>query len=259
VIINIAAIKIFERRTIAFSKRGEIVSIVTGALIGLVSPLPTYTAVPIGVSLMLAGAPYSAVIAFCIASPLMNPTIFFLTATQMGMQMAAARTISSFLIAVAAGLLSIPLNRVLKPKENSPVTVQRKQRTFVQLVLSNSRYLLKTFSIAILLSSIVKSLVDPQLFQRVLGGGTSVGILVAMALGVPFYTCGGAAIPFVQTLGELGMSKGAMLAFFLAGPATKLETLYVYQTYLGKKTLFFYLFVSALFSFIFGFIYSLLT
>jgi uncharacterized membrane protein YraQ (UPF0718 family) len=123
-------------------------------------------------------------------------------------------------------------------------------------IYGNTKYMLKYFSIAILLSAAVRALVPPEMITRLLAGNAKVSTLIAIGMGVPFYTCGGSAIPFIETLMELGMSKGAVLAFFLAGPATKLETLYAYKTLLGIRVLIFYLALTLLFSYIAGVLYS---
>ncbi len=60
-------------------------------------------------------------------------------------------------------------------------------------------------------------------------------------MGVPFYSCGGAAIPLVEVLKDMGMNNGAVLAFFIAGPATKLSTLYIYKSLLGVQALLLFL------------------
>ena len=102
----------------------------------------------------------------------------------------------------------------------------------------------------------MKALVPPEMITRLLSGNAKISTLIAIGMGVPFYTCGGSAIPFIETLMELGMSKGATLAFFIAGPATKLETLYAYKTLLGMKVLIFYLIITFVFSYIAGLAYS---
>ena len=55
---------------------------------------------------------------------------------------------------------------------------------------------------------------------------------------------------------DLGMGKGPMLAFFIAGPATKLETLYAYKSQLGARVLIFYLALTLIFSYVAGILYS---
>jgi hypothetical protein len=247
------------KRVLRGPASAEIISVVLAALIGVASPLPTYAAIPIGLSLMPAGLPFSAVIAFILASPLMNPTIFFLTATQIGLDMAIARTVSAFLLAVIGGVLTMTVfKKIYRPVGESNTQEQRAERTLAHDLWSNTRYILKYFSFALLLSSAVRALIPPDVIAKLLGGGGTVSTLVAIGMGVPFYTCGGSAIPFMETLMELGMQKGPMLAFFIAGPATKLETLYAYKTQLGIRVLAFYLAITLLFSYLAGVLFAFL-
>jgi uncharacterized membrane protein YraQ (UPF0718 family) len=255
--LNVITIRYFKGKKILFSTKSELVSITLASAVGIVSPLPTYAAIPIGLSLMATGIPFSAVIAFVISSPLMNPTIFFLTATQIGMEMAIARTVTAFILGMAGGLLLMKVFKSLSPPKKLLMTDQNVQRKplFVD-IYKNTIYVGKYFSIAILLSAAVKALIPPETIRSLLGNNAKMGTLIAIGMGVPFYSCGGAAIPFIETLMELGMSKGATLAFFISGPATKLETLYAYKSLLGTKVLVFYLVLTLIFSYIAGVIYS---
>ena len=256
--LNVAAVQYFKNRKINFSSRSEIVSILLAALIGLVSPLPTYAAIPIGISLMAVGVPFSAMISFVISSPLMNPSIFFLTVTQIGWEMAIIRTGVAFLVAVTGGFLTIKLFRSINIIQPCKVdTLSKPKRSVWMEIVRNSIYVSKTFSIAILISAAVKAIISPQIVERMLGGDANSSTLAAIALGIPFYTCGGAAIPFIDTLMQMGMNKGAVLAFFISGPATKAETFYAYNKLLGKKVLFFYLSLTLFFSYLAGIIYSM--
>jgi uncharacterized membrane protein YraQ (UPF0718 family) len=257
ILINIMLLQYLKGKKINFNSKSEVVSIFTGAFIGLVSPLPTYAAIPIGVSFISAGVPFSAIMAFILSSPLMNPSVFFLTATELGMEMAVARTAAAFLIALTGAFITMKISEsIYVPKAIIPFNIRT--RSLGMEIYRNSLFMGKTFSIAILLSAAVKSLVPPSVVSSMLGGNAASGTLIGIGMGIPFYTCGGAAVPFMETLRELGMSKGAMLAFFIAGPATKLETLYAYKTSLGSKVLIFYLVLTLLFSYCAGLIYSVL-
>lgn len=258
IVINVVAIRYFRGKKINLTSKSRIISIFVGALIGLVSPLPTYAAIPIGVSLIVAGAPFSAIMAFILSSPLMNPSIFFLTAAEMGIEMAVVRSLAAFLIAVTGGFISMKVLKSINVQNTINKPYKSKNRSIGTEFYRNSLYVLKTFSVAILLSAAVKSLIPPSAVTAMLGGNASTGTLAAIGLGIPFYTCGGAAILFMETLYELGMSKGAILAFFIAGPATKMETLYAYKTSLGSKVLIFYLVLTLSFSYLAGLIYSVL-
>ena len=259
IILNVLASRYFRDRKIQFSSTNEYIAITSAAFVGLISPLPTYAAIPIGLSLLRTGIPFSAVMAFVLSSPLMNPTIFFLTATQIGMEMAVARTLTALLLAMIGGLLTIKLSKHLY-NADAPLPFMRKSpaRTLWGDIYGNTKYIAKFFSIAILLSAAVKALIPPEMIASLLGGNSKVSTLVAIGMGVPFYTCGGSAIPFMETLMEMGMQKGPMLAFFIAGPATKLETLYAYKSLLGIKVLIFYLSLTFIFSYVIGVLYSFL-
>jgi uncharacterized protein len=256
--LNVVVLRYFRGKRFLFSNRSELLSIIFAALIGLISPLPTYAAIPIGLSLIPTGIPFSAVLSFVISSPLMNPSIFFLTATQLGMEMALARTFTAFLLGIIGGIFAMTILRSIYNSEKTiPANPTPSKRTVASDIYHNTKYVAKYFSIAILLSAAVKALVPPEAIASLLGGNTKTGTLIAIGMGVPFYSCGGAAIPFIETLMELGMSKGATLAFFIAGPATKLETLYAFKNMLGTKVLIFYLTLTFVFSFIAGSVYSL--
>jgi uncharacterized membrane protein YraQ (UPF0718 family) len=120
-----------------------------------------------------------------------------------------------------------------------------------------SLYTGKVFFFAILISAAVKALIPAQTLVELAGEHAAMGTLVAMGLGVPFYSCGGAAIPLVETLMDMGMGKGPVLAFFIAGPATKLETIYAFKSTLGTKMLLLYLGLTLAFAFVAGSVYSL--
>ena len=206
---------------------------------------------------MTSGIPFSAVIAFILSSPLMNPTIFFLTATQISMEMAIARTVTAFILAVIGGLLTIKLfKHIYNADAPIPFIKKSSDKSLWSDIYGNTKYIAKYFSIAILLSAAVKALIPPEMITRLLSGNAKTSTLIAIGMGVPFYTCGGSAIPFIETLMELGMSKGATLAFFISGPATKLETLYAFKSLLGIKVLIFYLSLTFVYSYVVGLLYS---
>jgi uncharacterized membrane protein YraQ (UPF0718 family) len=175
------------------------------------------------------------------------------------MEMALARTVAAFLLGLTAGVIVMKLPRKLFAPLPQPTLAESptRNRTLASDLYRNAVYVGKYFSIALLLSAAVKALIPPEAIARILGGESSTSTLIAIGMGIPFYSCGGAAIPFMQTLMSLGMGKGATLAFFIAGPATKVETLYAFKTLLGVRVLTFYLSLAFVFSYAAGLVYSL--
>ena len=242
ILLNTLLRRYFLNRLKFQSIKNEILSILTAGFIGIVSPLPTFIAVPMGVSLLNTGISLGAVTAFIVASPLMNPGVFVITWTQLGIDIAVARAVSAFLLAIAAGFgvrwIGEQRKRSWHKYTQGSCT---KGRSFLIELKRSTLYLGRYFGMALLLGAAVRALVPTDFIGRILGGQASLSLAMAVALGVPFYSCGGAAIPLVQVLSEMGMSKGAVLAFFITGPSTKMETMAVYKSLLGIRIFLLYL------------------
>ena len=241
VLLNIILKHIMSRKNIHFHNTHTAWSIPVASVIGIVSPLPTYLALPMGLSLYGCGLPLGAVVAFMIASPLLNPGIFILTFTQLGGEIAIARLISVLFISLSGGFLAQAYIKHVQVSEQNEVALKVKARPFVVELKRSLRFMGKYMLIALLLSSLVRAFVPDEMIGRLFDGQASTSLLAGLVLGVPFYSCGGAAIPLVQVLSEMGMPKGAVLTFLLSGPTTKMETLAVYKSLIGFKLTFVYI------------------
>lgn len=83
-----------------------IVGILLGTLFGALSPLCSCTVIPVIYSLLVAGVPLGAVMAFWIASPSMDPEIFFLSVTTLGWPLAVWRLAATFILSLSAGFIT---------------------------------------------------------------------------------------------------------------------------------------------------------
>ncbi len=229
------------RRGMRLKIRNGFWTLLAGSFLGMLSPLPTYAAIPLALSLLPAGIPFSALMAFSIASPLINPSVFFLTVTQLGPEVGMARIAATLAISIAGGVIFGKVFRSVGGSFDTESIMGKYHRSFWKELWRGTLFFGKYFSIALLISASVKAIVSPDLVSQILGHHVQRSLLVAIAMGVPFYSCGGAAIPFVEVLNDMGMNKGAVLAFFVAGPATKLATLYIYKSLLGISALLLFL------------------
>lgn len=260
VIINAVLRQYLPYKKFYFSTGYTWFDMLIAAFIGLLSPLPTYIAVPMGLSLLATGIHTRVIFTFILASPLMNPGIFFLTWSQLGLEIALARVFAALFIALTGGYLA----RLLIPKlqtdfyGKAAMPRNAKRKLWVESWRS-LRYLSKYFLIALVVSAAVKSMVPAETITGLLGNNARMSVLAAVALGVPLYNCGGAAIPLIEVMSEMGMNKGAILAFFTAGPSTKMETLYIYKSLFGGyQVVIFYLTFSLLGAILSGLLYLLI-
>ena len=73
------------------------------ALLGGLSPFCSCEVIPFIAALLAVGAPLSAIMAFWLASPLMDPAMFLITSGTLGFDFAIAKTIAAVAIGLGGG------------------------------------------------------------------------------------------------------------------------------------------------------------
>lgn len=240
------------------------ISILGAAAFGVVSPLGTYVCIPMAGSLFAAGTPLAPLMAFLIASPILNPTMFLLTIGAFGNEMALVRLFAGILLGVVGGYIFHYVGK----KTIRPTTVEssflskKEERTFSQKFFKEMKgstlYMLKYFSIAIIIAAAIKNLVSAEQVEWMLGSGSFMSVVFAAGAGIPLYSCGGAAIPILQQLAELGMTQGAVLAFFISGPSTRISNLVLLKSVFNWRILWLYLSIILGGAIALGFLYNIL-
>lgn len=219
--------------------------ILFAALAGALSPFCSCGVIPLVAALLSMGVPLSAVMAFWLASPIMDPSMFVLTAGVLGVEFAVAKTLSAIGIGMLggavthrimqAGGLSSPLRdgvgnggcagaRVRAPQ---PViwafwTEQARRERFWREGLHTALFLLKWLTLAFILESLMLAYVPASWVTGLVGGEGIESMVIATLVGVPAYLNGYAAMPLVSGLIGQGMSRGAAMSFLVAGGVTSL-------------------------------------
>jgi hypothetical protein len=220
----------------AFTGR-ETRMILIGALVGGLSPFCSCQVIPFVAALLAAGAPLSAVMAFWLASPLMDPAMFAITAGGLGFDFAVAKTVAAVALGLTGGL-------VVKAMATGPVFAdplraqprtggccgakkldlnwrfwqeRARLRIFRDSGLSNLVFLGKWLLLAYLFQALLVTYVPAELVARVIGGDGLGPIALAALVGAPAYLNGYAAVPLLEGLLTQGMNPGAAMAFVIAG------------------------------------------
>ena len=230
----------------AVAARRAVPMIVLAALFGALSPFCSCGVVPLMASLLAAGMPLSAVLAFAMASPIMDPEMFVLMAVVVGLPFTLAKTGAAVAMGLLAGFATLGLERAgwlsaaLRPgiggccgcsggsASNEPVlrwafwNEPARRAEFGSEARSVGLFLAKWLLLAFALESLMVAWLPPELVSSSLGGEGWQVIPLAVAVGVPAYLNGYAAIPLIAELMDLGMDPGAALAFLVAGGVTSL-------------------------------------
>ena len=215
-------------------------TVVLASVVGALSPFCSCGVIPLIAAMLRAGVPLAPVMAFWLASPVMDPEMFVLTAAGVGVGFAGAKAVAAVGMGLAGGIavlameraggLRDPLADAARPgcgaafDPRAPVSVQwrfwehagRRER-FVRDSLGTGGFLLKWLTVAFLAESLMMAYVPAESVAAVVGGDNAFAIPLAAVVGVPAYMNGYAAIPLISGLLEMGMSNGAALAFATAG------------------------------------------
>jgi len=89
----------------ALSKK-PLVSILLATLVGALSPFCSCGVIPVISSLLIGGVPLAPVMSFWIASPSMDPEIFFLSTAAIGWELSVWRLAATFAISLSAGYIT---------------------------------------------------------------------------------------------------------------------------------------------------------
>jgi uncharacterized protein len=243
-------------------------TILAAACIGAVSPFGAYTAVPLAAGLYAMGMPLAPLTAFLIASPLIDVNLFFLTAGSLGIEMAVCRAVSALVLGIAGGFaVQLLFSGKAEAPRNHPLPGGGPVRTadagksvferWSREFLGQTRFIGKYFLLALAVAALVKNCVPSEWIMRSVGKSPFVSVLFAAGAGIPLYACGGAAIPVMRELADMGMSKGAVLAFLISGPATKVSTLVLVKSAFGTKLFLVFLAVTLTGAVILGWAYNL--
>ncbi len=89
----------------AFDAR-PVAAILLATLVGAFSPFCSCTVIPVIASLLISGVPLAPVMAFWVASPSMDPEIFFLSVGTIGWQLAVWRLVGTLALSLSAGFIT---------------------------------------------------------------------------------------------------------------------------------------------------------
>ena len=197
------------------------------------------------------GASRGAVLSFLIATPTSGVDSIFATYSLLGPFFALYRVIASFVAAVFSGIIanlggdktavndsgsgSKSENRVRKSLMRKIIGVF--EYAFVELLGEIGKWLV----LGLLIGGIIAFALPDQFFEQYLNTGWQ-AILAMLIVGIPLYVCATGSIPIAAALMIKGMNPGAAFVFLLAGPATNAVTLTVVGRFLGRRTVFIYLF-----------------
>ncbi len=258
------------------------VTIVAAAATGALSPFCSCGVIPVMAAMLRAGVPLAPVMAFCIASPVMDPEMFIITAAGISPEFAVVKTITAMGIGLLAGFTIFGLQGVgllqqaLRPsletvgccrgdarKEAAAALNWRfwKSKTrrdiFSREIVRTGWFLGKWLAAAFFLESLMTAYIPPEWITRLVGGESWAAIPLAALVGIPAYMNGFAAVPLVRGLMQMGMSPGAGLAFMTAGAVSSIPAALAVYALVRRSVFMLYILLGFTGSVMAGLVYTL--
>jgi uncharacterized protein len=238
-----------EKTKRILSHKKEFIGNILAALLGIVTPFCSCSAVPLFIGFVEAGIPLGVTFSFLISSPMVNEVAVVLLFGLFGWKVAAIYAGAGLLVAIFGGLIigKLKLEKWVEEyvyqfhtgQENELMKQNFKER--IVYARENTKDILKRVWLFILaaigIGGFIHGYVPENFLVHYAGNGNVFAVPIAVLLGVPLYSNAAGIVPIVYALMEKGLSMGTVLAFMMAVTALSLPEMIILRKVLKTPLL----------------------
>jgi len=246
------------------------------ALVGIITPFCSCSAVPLFIGFVEAGVPLGVTFSFLISSPMINEIAIILLLGLFGWQITAFYILSGFIIAVIGGILIGKLKMeteledyvyetVEKMKALGLVDVELPQPTLREryvIAKNEMKDILRRVSpyivIAIAIGGWIHGYLPEDFLLQYAGADNIFAVPMAVIIGVPLYSNAAGTIPLISALIEKGMAAGTALALMMSITALSLPEMIILRKVMKPKLLATFIAILAVSITLTGYIFNLI-
>ena len=238
-----------ERTRALLGGKREGVGNVLAALLGVVTPFCSCSAVPAFIGFVAAGVPLGVTMSFLIASPLINEVAIALLLGLFGPGPTALYIGAGLTVAIVAGWV---IGRLRLEPWVEPFVFETRLRgqvidstagltwaDRVQLGIDEVGNVLRKIwpylLVGIGLGAVIHGWAPEDFFATYAGRENPFAVLLAVAVGVPLYSNAAGVLPLVEALHDKGLPMGTLLAFMMATVALSLPELILLRRVLKPR------------------------
>jgi len=217
-----------ERTKKILSYKNLFIGNISAALLGIVTPFCSCSAVPLFIGFIEAGVPLGVTISFLISSPMVNEVAVVLLLGLFGWKITAIYVSTGLLVAIFGGFVigKLKLEKWVEEYvyklhiEQVHEIIKQTFKERLQYAKGNTTDILKRvwlfIIIAIGIGGFMHGYVPQDFLVQYAGPQNPFAVPLAVLLGVPLYSNAAGMIPIVYVLMEKGLSMGTVLAFMMA-------------------------------------------
>jgi uncharacterized membrane protein YraQ (UPF0718 family) len=217
-----------ERTRALLGGKREGVGNVLAALLGVVTPFCSCSAVPLFIGFVESGIPLGVTFSFLVAAPTINEVAIVMLFGLFGWKIAGLYILSGLIIAIVAGFIigRLKLERYVEDfvwqvhrqgsaedeKPAWPIRIERAWGSVKEIIQKIWLYVI----VAIAIGAVIHGYVPESALVWIMGKQAWWSVPVAVLIGIPLYSNAAGMIPIVSALIEKGASLGTALAFMMA-------------------------------------------
>ncbi len=237
-----------ERTKRLLSHKREYVGNILAALLGIVTPFCSCSAVPLFIGFVESGIPLGVTFSFLISSPMVNEVALIMLWGLFGWKIALIYIGTGLLVAIVAGIVigKLKMERYVQDyvwemqvgsSEITVMTFREKLDYAREYTLGLLKKIWPYVLVGVGLGAFIHGYVPADFLVKWAGRDNPFAVPVAVALGVPLYSNAAGVIPIVHALMEKGMAIGTVLAFMMAVTALSLPEAIILKNVLKNRLL----------------------
>lgn len=213
--------------------KSETVGNILAALLGVVTPFCSCSAVPLFIGFISAGVPLGVTFSFLISAPMVNEIALVLLYGLFGWKVALLYLTTGLLVAIVAGRIigylkmenhiedwvkNIKSNSGINSADDNEtnITIEERIESGKQAVKEIVGKVLPYVIAGIAVGAGIHGYVPEEFMASIMGKDAWWSVPVAVVLGVPLYSNAAGIIPIVHALLEKGAALGTVLAFMMS-------------------------------------------
>lgn len=237
-----------EKTKRILSHKREFVGNVLAALLGIVTPFCSCSAVPLFIGFVESGVPLGVTFSFLISSPMVNEVALIMLWGLFGWQIALIYIGTGLLVAIVAGIVIGKMKMekhvqdyVWEMQVGNAEIVEQTFREKIDYARGYTLELLKKIwpyvVIGVGIGAFIHGYAPQDFLVKYAGRDNPFAVPLAVLIGVPLYSNAAGVIPIVHALMEKGLPIGTTLAFMMAVTALSLPEAIILKNVLKNRLL----------------------
>ncbi|MFZ5596616.1 MAG: permease [Bacillota bacterium] len=235
-----------EKTKKMLSHKRAFVGNIMAALLGIVTPFCSCSAVPLFIGFVEAGVPLGITFSFLISSPMVNEVALIMLWGLFGYKVALIYIGAGLLVAIFGGMMigRLKLERYVEDYvfQVKAAEVEVAELTWRDRIEQAYGYTLQILGkvwiyviAGIAIGGFIHGYAPEDFLVKWAGEGNLLAVPLAVLIGVPLYSNAAGTIPIVHALMEKGMAMGTVLAFMMSVTALSLPEMIILRNVLKPR------------------------